>query len=829
MKKSSRFKIFIAWMLCLSFALCFSIKTMAEESLETEEERISLELKNVEIIELLRILSMKTGKTIVPSGQISGRITVFLNSINFKDILDIITLTHGLAVEKKKDIYYIMTAAEYKALFGKNYFDPRRVQTIRLTYATPSNVFNALSQIKSEIGSVIVDESTGTVILIDIPEKLKVLEEAIKELDQPLQTVVFDLNYAKAEDAQTQLSAAVTEGTGEVIVDERSSKAIITDLPAKMQKIRGIVRELDEETRQVYIEADIVEVSLTDNFSRGINWEKLFAESVTDSLDLVGNFTYGLSTYQRIQMGTMERDHFSAVMDFLENYGDTKIISQPRLAVVNNQEAYVLVGVRDAYITGTSSQAEATTIVSESVEFLDVGIKLTVTPTISKDGFITMKVKPEISSAGDPLETTAGSRIPIVTTSEAETTVKIKDGTMLMIAGLAKETKSEDIDGIPFLSKIPIIGSIFSSRAKVAEKSEIIVFITPRLMRGDVVLAGTEPEKHIPEDIMPDDMKDKFIKDKKMSRALNELSIFPPEPAKVEPESELTVEQTKIKEGADEKKPYLLQTAQTPEQIIKPGEETRVIEEAKMPGKVIKPGEEMQDISTSQPTEKITSLVQEAKEAEGIQKPEEVTKLAKLPQIQEVKVPEGLKGKEEIARLEEIKEVEKVEVPGKLGKPETKSIGKVKRPGAPEKIEGTERPALTEVPKKELKKTKDQERITDYYRKAIEYQNLNMWDEAIDYYEKVILLDSAFVPAYNQLGVLYESKGLTGKAERMYLKAVQLNPDYAPAYSNLALLNEAKNNIDNAIRYWRKRALLGGSDDPWTFEALRHIEELKEK
>ncbi|MBU1905443.1 MAG: type II and III secretion system protein, partial [Candidatus Omnitrophica bacterium] len=131
-------------------------------------------------------------------------------------------------------------------------------------------------------------------------------------------------------------------------------------------------------------------------------------------------------------------------------------------------------------------QAESTTVTAESIEFIDVGIKLNVVPTIGKDGYITMKIKPEVSSVSETLTTSGGSEIPIVATSETETVVKVKDGSTIMIAGLLKEKKSDTIKGLPFLSRIPVIGLLFGSRnIENPDKTELIIFLTPQIITGE--------------------------------------------------------------------------------------------------------------------------------------------------------------------------------------------------------------------------------------------------------------------------------------------------------------------------------------------------------
>jgi len=483
-----------------------------DQQFAPDKDKISLDLKNIDIIELFKIISQKTNKTVVPSKGVTGRVTVYLTNVVFDDVLDIILLTQDLALYRKGDVYYVMTAAEYKKIYGADYIDQRRIETVKLVYAKPAVVFAALGQLKSDVGKIVVDESSGTIILIDIPQKMELLKKTIAELDQPLKTSVFNLNYAKPADAKTQLSAAITAGTGEVIVDERSGKAIVSDLPKKLEKISKLVRELDEESRQVYVEADIIELTLSDEFQRGIDWQEIMKQAIGKGITFIGHFPMNLTDYQQIAVNTTTATNYQ-VIKFLQTYGKTNVISQPRIAIVNNEEASLMVGERDAYITQTQSQATSTTVTSESVEFIDVGVKLKIVPRIGSDGFITMKLKPEVSSVKETLTTALGSLVPIVLTSQSETVVKVKDGTMIMLAGMTKTEENDNIKGLPILSKIPFIGSLFSNRDKSTTKTEVIIFLTPHIMRGDVDLTGGEIDRIVPKEHLPENLRRKVARD----------------------------------------------------------------------------------------------------------------------------------------------------------------------------------------------------------------------------------------------------------------------------------------------------------------------------
>ena len=446
-------------------------------------DMISLDLKGMNIIELLRVLAMKTGLTIVPSKGVSGRITLFLNNVSFQEALDIILITQNLACERRGNIIYVMSAAEYKRLYGQDYIENREHVNIKLRFADPSNVFTVLNQLKSDIGKVIIDKASGVLILIDIPEKIELMTKTAKQLDTPLETAVFDLNYAEPDEIQSGLTDVVTPGTGKIILDKRSSKVIVSDLPEKMDKIKTIVEMLDSEEKEVFVEAEIVQLTLIDSEQRGVNWEAVFG----DSTDIVSNFSSSsaLSNSGQITIGTLASDDYTGVLEVLKTYGDIKILSNPKLAVVNNQEARIMVGTRDAYVTQTLSQAESTTVTSESIEFIDVGVKLNIVPTINSEGFITMTIKPEVSSVSETLTTSLGSSVPIVETSEVETVVKVKDNATIMLAGLRQETDRDEQLGIPGLYKLPIVGGLFGNQNKTNRQTELIVFITPHIISGD--------------------------------------------------------------------------------------------------------------------------------------------------------------------------------------------------------------------------------------------------------------------------------------------------------------------------------------------------------
>ena len=258
---SIRYSLVICGLLFVIFI--FANSGLAEEATQIitgSAEKISLDLRGIDIIELFKVLSLKTGLTIVSQPGVKGRVSLFLNNVRFDDVLDIILITYGLACERKGNIINIMTAEQYYNLYGKRYEEKRQIKSFKLNYAKPVDVFNTLSQLKSDIGKIIVDESSATVVLVDIPEKLDLMQEMVKQLDQAPEVEVFGLRNAKAKDLEVQVSKVLTSGPGEVAIDERTNKMMVMDLPEKMKRIKRMVRAFDEESSQVLIEAQIVEL-----------------------------------------------------------------------------------------------------------------------------------------------------------------------------------------------------------------------------------------------------------------------------------------------------------------------------------------------------------------------------------------------------------------------------------------------------------------------------------------------------------------------------------------------------------------------------------------
>jgi type II secretory pathway component GspD/PulD (secretin) len=470
------------------------------KSAQKSYPKISLDLKAADIVAALKLISQKTNISLAISNNVKGNITIFLQDIDafeaFKTIIDI----SDLAYMQEGNVYKIMPAQDYERIYGKKFFNNTTVDIIKLKYSKVNVIERAIAPLKSKVGQIISDVQTNSLIIIDTPENNKIIKDSIEKLDVKMETKIFKLNYSQAKDVYEKIKGTFTQGVNEIYMDERTNQIIVTDAQSHLEEITEFIASLDKRHQEVLIEAKIVQIILGDEFKMGVDWESVFHK--VDGKIIEGNVTGNLNVLNpgssgvRLSVGTLSMDNFTAMYDILQTVGKTDIISSPKIATIENKEAKILVGKKEAYVTTTvTTPSVGASSVAEAVSFIDVGIKLYVTPVIGDDGFITMKIRPEVSSVDRNLTTSQGNTIPIVRTSESETNIMIKDGVTVVIAGLMEERKEKQVSGVPLLCKIPVIGALFGKTTNATVKTELAVFLTPRIMTGDISNLSTADEK----------------------------------------------------------------------------------------------------------------------------------------------------------------------------------------------------------------------------------------------------------------------------------------------------------------------------------------------
>ena len=517
----------------------------------------TLEFRDMDINDVLKLFSAKTGLNIIAGKTISGKVTVFLKDVEAHDALTIILKANDLAYIEDRGVIQVVTSAEYELMAGRKFGVQMQSAVVALKSFKASDAMVFLSQLKSAAGKIVADDESNSLILeespdhlvkmldyikmIDIPTELKVfqlkftpaealaaklqemlspkigsvkidgasnkllikdtakkladIEEVIKHIDIPRQTQVFKISYAKAEDLVKTVTPVLSKDLGNIQFDSRSNVIIVTDTSPKIKEIESIINALDKIDKEVLIEAKIVQIELNDAYQMGINWEELIPNLGHSVVDLKNNFSLpgAVSPVSMTTIGTLTRENYSVVLQMISKLGKSKLLSNPRIAVINNQEAKIMVGSQPPYVTdATTTPASGPTTTAETVNFVDTGVKLHVTPMIHDDNYITMKIKPEVSNIPKSITTSNNNQIPVVDTSEVETTIRVKDGVTIIIGGLIKDEYKNTKNKIPILGDLPLLGKAFRNETRSMDKTETVIFLTPHIISGDV---HVDPEK----------------------------------------------------------------------------------------------------------------------------------------------------------------------------------------------------------------------------------------------------------------------------------------------------------------------------------------------
>jgi type IV pilus assembly protein PilQ len=433
-------------------------------------QRLSLNFQSIEIRSLLQIIADFSDFNVVTSDSVSGSVTLRLKDVPWDQALDIILQSKGL--------------------------DKRRSGNVLLI--APKDELAAKEQ-------------------VDLEAKKKIADL------EPMRMQAFQLNYTKALEVSNGLTGSGTAGSsggtrmlsqrGSVIAETRTNQLFVTDIPAKLEEIQALIARIDIPSRQVMIEARIVEAN--DDFGRalGVKLGTLSGNSFhvggSQYVGIGGNYnavatetgqttatTFPLTDGQFVNLpaatgafstgasaATVALSLFSASasrflnleLSALEEDGSGRIISSPRVITADQVQAVVEAGEELPYQQATSSGAT-------SVAFQKAQIRLQVTPQITPEGNVILDVDVNKDSVGRT--TSAGFAID---TKHVKTTALVENGGTVVLGGLFQQTDSNTVDKVPFLGDIPILGYLFRNTSRISQRTELLIFITPRIITDRTV------------------------------------------------------------------------------------------------------------------------------------------------------------------------------------------------------------------------------------------------------------------------------------------------------------------------------------------------------
>jgi type IV pilus assembly protein PilQ len=432
--------------------------TLYSGNKEYSGERLTLNFQDIDARAVLQLLADISGRNIVVSDTVSGNVTLRLQNVPWDQAMDIVLATKGLDMRENGNVIIVAPANEIA------------------------------SREKADLES----------------------RREIRQLE-PLFSEYLQVNYAKAGDIARLLGQggenSLLSERGTVAIDDRTNTLLLKDTADRISDIRRLVMKLDIPVRQVLIESRIVIVN--DDFGRelGIKWgytgiadkgsDGLYAVTGlaegTDSIvnDFVNSGTVGLPNLNdrymvNLPVATPAGSFALAILD--DDYlidlelsaaqaeGNGEVISSPRVITANQKEARIEQGVEIPYQEASASGATTT-------NFKDAVLSLTVVPQITPDDRIIMDLKVTKDSVGELVSDGFGGRVPSIDTRAVETQVLVENGQTVVLGGIYETERGEQTSKVPYLGDIPVLGALFRSTSVVSNKSELLIFVTPKILK----------------------------------------------------------------------------------------------------------------------------------------------------------------------------------------------------------------------------------------------------------------------------------------------------------------------------------------------------------
>ena len=344
-----------------------------------------------------------------------------------------------------------------------------------------SNLFVRDSRIEDVIRFVLVSNQleqrvlNGNTLFIypNTPQKLKDFQE--------LQVRIFYLTNANAKDVSAIIKGIVK--TKDIFVDEKANLIVMRDTPDAIRVAERLVAAQDVPEPEVMLEVEVLEVGTNVLDTIGIQYPSQLSFSVVGAGGTPGTIT--LPEFQNRNSGLVRATITdpALIINLLHQDGDTNLLANPKIRVKNHEKANIHIGDRVPVITNTTT---STGFVAQSVNYLDVGLKLDVEPTVYLDSDVGIKVGLEVSNITKQIQNSGGSLTYQIGTRNATTVLRLKDNETQMLAGLINKEDRKAASSVPLLGQLPVLGRLFSSHSDTSAKTEIVLLITPHVVRNIV-------------------------------------------------------------------------------------------------------------------------------------------------------------------------------------------------------------------------------------------------------------------------------------------------------------------------------------------------------
>ena len=439
----------------------------AEEKKEYTGERLTLNFQDIDVRSVLQLLADTSGQNIVVSDSVTGSLTLRLQNVPWDQALDIVLRTKGLDKRRQDNVIIIgpteELAAREKAELAAHKevqeLSPTHTEFMQVNYAKVSDLAklikttNAKDSMLSPRGSLSVDERTNTLLVQDTTEKLADIRRLVQTLDVPVRQVLIEARIVIVSDtferdlgARFGITGATTAGPGSLISVTGNGAGADTMTQS------GITNLLGANNRATPVATPILDNRYQVNVPAAHT-----------------NGSIGISVLGGSHIIDLE-------LTAAQNEGKSETISSPRVITANQKQATIMQGVEIPYQESASSGATTT-------QFKNAVLSLKVTPLITPDNRVILDLDVSDDSVGQQVTSATGGTVPSIDTRQIITQVLVNDGQTVVLGGILDTTKSKAANKVPFFGDIPVLGNLFKSTTNINNKTELLIFITPKILR----------------------------------------------------------------------------------------------------------------------------------------------------------------------------------------------------------------------------------------------------------------------------------------------------------------------------------------------------------
>lgn len=430
-------------------------------------------------------------KVNIIAGKVEGQVNGVFEDAPLKEILDTILLGNGYGYRMVGESIVVSKLDQLGRI--NPFFVSEAIQVLN---AQPSELVEAARLLSTPQGQVQPIDSARTLIVIDFPERVQMIRDLVSSVDaasggpgmldatgrpKPLEVAYFHTQYITVADAKKVLST-VLSAVGRVEAVDGEDRLIVVDFADNLQVVERVLANLDRPRPQVQITALIYDLSLTDIEQLGINWAQAVNTRTAGTLPTNTQLTVSNPFSPSASGALFTFQHFGSTFDLssvaqaIQSASDSRLLANPNVTVMDNEEASFEAVTQIPYQQITQTQQGGQLA---GTAFKDAGIKLDVIPKISADGTVELIVRPEFSRLTGY---TPGDNQPVIDTRATSTAVRVRSGDTLVIGGMRQRSDVGDFGGVPGLKDVRWLGHLFRTRSTDIRESELVVFITPRIV-----------------------------------------------------------------------------------------------------------------------------------------------------------------------------------------------------------------------------------------------------------------------------------------------------------------------------------------------------------